>query len=62
MVKFRIKIFSGLLHFIILVMLPALCWSQSDSEMKKIFSQAESFYLFGEYELANPLYILLDDT
>lgn len=60
MVKFRIKIFSGLLHFLVLAMLPALCWSQSASEMKKIFSQAESFYLFGEYELANPLYLLLD--
>ena len=28
--------------------------------MKKIFAEAESCYLFEEYELANPLYLLLD--
>jgi hypothetical protein len=30
--------------------------------MKEIFAQAESYFLYGEFELANPLYILLDST
>ena len=34
--------------------------SQSSSEMRNIFTQAESHYLFEEYDLANQLYILLD--
>jgi len=35
--------------------------AQSKKEMKEIFAQAESYYLFGEYELANQLYILLEN-
>lgn len=35
--------------------------SQSRKEMKEIFAQAESFYLYEEYDLANQLYLLLDD-
>ncbi len=34
--------------------------AQSNVEMKKIFAEAESCNLFEEYELANPLYLLLD--
>jgi len=30
-------------------------------ELRNIFNEAESHYLFGEYELANPLYLILDD-
>jgi len=34
--------------------------SQASEKKKKIFAQAESHFLFGDYELANPLYLLLD--
>ncbi|MDX9928714.1 MAG: hypothetical protein RBS37_02565 [Bacteroidales bacterium] len=34
---------------------------QSAEEQRLIFVQAESHYLYGEYELANPLYLILDD-
>jgi len=33
--------------------------SQSSKELREIFAQAESHYLFEEYELANPLYLSL---
>jgi len=33
---------------------------QSNEELRAIFVEAESHYLFGEYELANPLYLILD--
>ncbi|MCF8223052.1 MAG: hypothetical protein K9J25_07875 [Bacteroidales bacterium] len=32
-----------------------------DAELRDIFVEAESHYLFGEYQLANPLYLILDD-
>ena len=32
-----------------------------NDEARDIFVQAESHYLFGEFELANPLYLILDD-
>lgn len=57
----RKKIFSCL-QVIILVILPSATSAQSAAEMKEIFAQAESYYLYGEYELANQLYILLDST
>jgi hypothetical protein len=36
--------------------------AQSSTEMRNIFTQAESHYLFEEYDLANQLYILLDNS
>lgn len=35
--------------------------AQKKSELKAIWLEAESHYLYGEYELANPLYLILDD-
>ncbi len=58
MVSYRVKIFSILLQ--VLTLMPVIAPAQSATEMKKIFAKAESYYLFGEYELANPLYILLE--
>ncbi|HLN56200.1 MAG TPA: hypothetical protein VK207_09420 [Bacteroidales bacterium] len=58
---FRLKIFTPLL-MLPLAFLPAFSSAQTASEMKEIFAQAESYYLYGEYELANQLYILLDST
>jgi len=60
MVKFRVKILSILLQLLTLVVFPAAVSAQSQSEMKKIFAKAESYYLYEEYELANQLYLLLD--
>jgi WD40-like Beta Propeller Repeat len=62
MVKFRVKILSILLQLLTLVVFPAAVSAQSQSEMKKIFAKAESYYLYEEYELANQLYLLLDTT
>jgi hypothetical protein len=62
MVNLRIKIISIILLLLTLVVLPTAVSAQSQSEMKKIFAKAESYYLFEEYELANQLYLLLDTT
>lgn len=35
--------------------------AQKKSEIKEIWLEAESHYLFGEFELANPLYLMLND-
>jgi WD40-like Beta Propeller Repeat len=62
MANLRIKIISNLLLLLTLGIFPAAVSAQSQSEMKKIFAKAESYYLFEEYELANQLYLLLDTT
>jgi hypothetical protein len=41
--------------------LPAIASAQLADERRKIFAQAESYYLYEEYELANQLYLLLED-
>lgn len=54
-------IISGLfLQLIFLLASSVDVYSQSMAEMKKIFAEAESCNLFEEYELANPLYLLLE--
>jgi tetratricopeptide (TPR) repeat protein len=58
--KFRVKIISIFLQLLTLVISSFAVSAQSADEMKKIFAQAESYYLFEEYDLANQLYILLD--
>jgi tetratricopeptide (TPR) repeat protein len=35
--------------------------AQKNSEIREIWLEAESHYLYGEYELANPLYLMLND-
>ncbi len=35
--------------------------AQKKSEIQEIWLEAESHYLYGEYELANPLYLILND-
>ncbi len=54
------KIFSLLLQLIILFICSFVATAQSNSSMKKIFEEAESYKLFNEYEQAKPLYLLLD--
>ena len=60
MIKFRVGIINLLLQLIIPVFIPNAATAQSGVEKKKIFAEAESSFLFDEYELANPLYILLE--
>lgn len=60
MIKVREKIFSLSLQLLTLVMFSYNAAGQSNTEMKEIFAEAESCNLFEEYELANPLYLLLD--
>ena len=58
--KFGVKIISFLSQFLILFVFPLTCLSQSSSEKKKIFTQAETYFLYEDYELANQLYLLLE--
>jgi hypothetical protein len=37
------------------------CFGQTVDEQRTIFTEAESHYLFGEYELATPLYLILNE-
>jgi len=60
MIEFMKKIFKLPFQVIALLMICNYVAAQSKAEMKKIFEEAESSYLFEEYELANPLYLMLD--
>jgi hypothetical protein len=55
-----VKKFFLFLQIGILLFLPSVATAQSADELKKIFAQAESYFLYEEYELANQLYLLLD--
>ncbi len=54
------RYYCVLLQLMVLIIFPAAAGAQSASEMKSIFSQAESYYLYEEFELANQLYLLLE--
>jgi hypothetical protein len=58
--KFRFKFICLQLTLLTLVVFSVDISGQSSEEMKKIFAQAESYYLYEEYDLANQLYILLE--
>lgn len=49
------------IQLLALIFSPLPVWSQSAKEMKEIYKQAEANYLYEEYDLANQLYILLED-
>jgi hypothetical protein len=59
-IKVREKILGILLQLITVLMFSSTAAAQRNVEMKRIFAEAESCILFDEYELANPLYLLLD--
>ncbi len=50
-----------LAFFAMSILFTAVLEGQSAKEMRGIFAQAEAYFLYEEYELANPLYLLLDD-
>jgi tetratricopeptide (TPR) repeat protein len=55
----RAKIFFFPLQLLTLIIISGVASSQSSKEAKDLFAQAESHYLYGEYELANPLYLTI---
>lgn len=42
-----------------LLFFPAVASTQTSQEVKDMFAQAENYYLYGDYDLANPLYLTL---
>jgi len=58
--NFRVKLTGLHLQILTLGFFPVAALAQSADEMKNIFAQAESYYLYEEFELANQLYILLE--
>jgi WD40-like Beta Propeller Repeat len=56
----RVKFIILPLQILSLLFMSVITTAQSADEMKKIFAQAESYYLYEEFELANQLYILLE--
>jgi hypothetical protein len=60
MLNLRIRIIRLQLLIIAIVLSSVTGSSQSSDEMKNIFTQAESYYIYEEYELANQLYLLIE--
>ncbi|MCU0472548.1 MAG: hypothetical protein MUC93_04160 [Bacteroidales bacterium] len=58
--NFRVKILLVKLQLFTLLIFSFAASAQSPKELKGIFEQAESYYLYDEFELANQLYILLE--
>jgi hypothetical protein len=55
-----VKKLSQILITLALVIVPVSVYSQASMEAKNIFAQAESYYIYEEYELANQLYLLIE--
>lgn len=55
-----IKIYRQLAAVFLLISLVTGARAQSADEIKKIFMQAESYFLYEEYELANQLFLLIE--
>jgi hypothetical protein len=58
--QLRVKLLNTLLQLIFAGLLSYTATAQSSSEKKKIFTQAETYFLYEEYKLANQLYIQLE--
>jgi len=54
----RRKFFAAI---VIVVITSSLVAGQSKSQLRGFFSEAEAHYLYWEYELANPLYLILNE-
>jgi tetratricopeptide (TPR) repeat protein len=59
MMNVRGKILRFRLLLLTLVIFPAVASTQTSKEVKEMFSQAEAYYLYGEYDLANTLYLTI---
>ena len=51
------KILRLRLLLLALLIFPAVASAQTSKEVKEMFAQAEAYYLYGDYENANPLYL-----
>jgi hypothetical protein len=60
MVNVSVKIFHKWLQLFILFLISAGVSAQTSKEVKNLFAQAEAHYLYGEYDLANPLYLSIE--
>ena len=60
MFEIRAKIFFKGLQLFTLIIFSAVASAQTSKEVKALFAQAESHYLYSEYELANPLYLTIE--
>ncbi|HEX2968688.1 MAG TPA: hypothetical protein VHO46_06250 [Bacteroidales bacterium] len=58
--RIRVNKNSILLYLCLFVFSGATVFSQSAEEAKNIFTQAEAYYLYEEYDLANQLYLLIE--
>ncbi|MCU0461995.1 MAG: hypothetical protein MUF36_08290 [Bacteroidales bacterium] len=61
MKSFRGKIMYLRLQLLTLIIFTVAASAQSTKELKEIFAQAESYYLYEEYDLANQLYIIMEN-
>ena len=61
MKSFRGKKMCLRLQLLTLIIFPVAASAQSTKELKEIFAQAESYYLYEDYELANQLYIIMEN-
>lgn len=60
MIKVTAKIILPRLQLFFIFVLPLAASAQSNVEMRKIFARAESYFLYDEHDLANPLYLMLE--
>lgn len=60
MLNFRAIIFRLQLLISVIAFSPLYVSSQPSDEMKNIFTQAESYFIYEEFELANQLYLLIE--
>ncbi|MDQ1296829.1 MAG: hypothetical protein QG611_808, partial [Bacteroidota bacterium] len=58
--NFRVRILHFKLQLVTLLVFSFAASAQSPKELKGIFEQAESYFLYEEFELANQLYLLLE--
>ncbi len=59
--SFRVNSRILKLQLLTLIFIPVVVCSQSAKEIRELYKQAEAHYLYEEYDLANQLYILLED-
>ena len=59
MFDIRGKILRFRLLLLALLIFPAVASAQTSKEVKEMYAQAEAYYLYGDYENANPLYLAI---
>lgn len=57
----KVKGFKYITAIVLVTLTSSICSGQKASQQRAFFTEAKSHYLFGEYELANPLYLILNE-